>query len=254
MLSIDVFKDSLRKLEKKFIIVNKGKNNIESYFVNDLEINDTSYGESTDITINSSDLDNIGMDILVEEGLEGLEGIGSEKGKTVEISMISESGDILRNGLRKEDCENRQCENEFYAIKYMNSLEQEVRFLREEIKNKNKIIELLVQDTVKRDEKFLSSHYNSTNNQDEFISPKTSVKAKNQDEFIFPKTSVIKATNLTHSRKDHYIHTNKFQILSENYHDDNINHQITSHHNEEKTQHLQKKVITRVWIKVVIQT
>ena len=69
----------------------------------------------------------------------------------------------------------------------------------------SKIIELLVQDTVKRDEKFSSSHYNSTNNQDEFISPKTSVKAKNQDEFIFPKTSV-KATNLTHSRKDHYIH------------------------------------------------
>ena len=181
MLSIDVFKDSLRKLEKKFIIVNKGKNNIESYFVNDLEINDTSYGESTDITINSSALDNIGMDILVEEGLEGLEGIGSEKGKAVEISMILESGDILRNGLRKEDCENRQCENEFYALKYMNSLEQEVRFLREEIKNKNKIIELLVQDTVKRDEKFSLSHYNSTNNQDEFISPKTSVKAKNQD-------------------------------------------------------------------------
>ena len=101
MLSIEVFKDSLQKLEKKFIIVNKGKNNIESYFVNDLEINDTSHDESTDITINSSDLDNIGMDILVEQGLKGLEGIGSEKGKTVEISVISESGDILRNGLRK---------------------------------------------------------------------------------------------------------------------------------------------------------
>ena len=44
----------------------------------------------------------------------------------------TESGDILRNRLRKEDCENRQCENEFYAKKYMNSLEQEVRFLKEE--------------------------------------------------------------------------------------------------------------------------
>ena len=80
---------------------------------------------------------------------------------------ISESGDKLRNGLRKEGCENKQRENEFYAKKYMNSLEQEVPFLREEIKNKNKIIELLVRDTVKRDEKFSSSHYNSTKNQDD---------------------------------------------------------------------------------------
>ena len=100
---------------------------------------------------------------------------------------------------------------------------------------------------MKRDDKFSSSHYNSTKNQDEFISPKTSVKAKNQDELIFPKTSV-KATNLTHSRKDHYIHTNKFLILSENYHDDNINHQITSHHNEEKTNSTPpiKKIYTRM--------
>ena len=60
----------------------------------------------------------------------------------------------------------------------MNSLEQEVRFLREEIKNKNKIIELLVRDTVKRDEKFSSSHYNSTKNQDEFYLPRHLLKLK----------------------------------------------------------------------------
>ena len=39
-VSIELFKDSLRNLEEKHIIVNKGKNNLESFFINKVNTNE----------------------------------------------------------------------------------------------------------------------------------------------------------------------------------------------------------------------
>ena len=39
-VSIEVFKDSLRNLDEKQIIVNKGNNNFESFFINEVSTNE----------------------------------------------------------------------------------------------------------------------------------------------------------------------------------------------------------------------
>ena len=181
-LSIEVFKNSFRNLEDKGIIVNKGKENLESFFVN----KNNKIDGVKEIVLDNSDR----IDLTSDQNI---------------------------------------------SMRYIAKLEDEIHFLREEIRNKNKIIEVLVGDSVKRDDHRMPSQNHQINT------------SENKNNFVFPKT-VAKEATVTRTKTNHFTHSNRYEILSED-NDSSIimNHNITTKNNDHnKNNHSNARNIEKV--------
>ena len=190
-VSIELFKDSLRNLEEKHIIVNKGNNNLESFFRNKVNTNEeeeeTILGHSNNVSLKRK------IDLTTEDDTDNANNI------------ISVNDKFLAEQFTEENTGNRVSGQIDLRERYMMKLEDEIKFLREELTNRNKIIEILVTDSVKRDNQNIPSQNHQINSTVKSLQCDISEKCskfhenynqEKQNEFIIPKRSSKVRNNL----------------------------------------------------------
>ena len=173
-LSIDIFKECMRSLEDKNIIVDKCKNDLESFFIDKLSTDSTNINK--DVVINNSN--SVNQTIIENNFNED----GSCEEKDINDNNININVDDKTNSQRPD--ETLSLSNDEYISnnnntdiykRYINKLEEEVNFLRDEVRSKGKIIDLLLENSVLRDSQnfpLQNRHINFTPQVSNFEFPK----------------------------------------------------------------------------------
>ena len=178
-VEIDALKELLGDMVEKQIIVNKGKNDKESFYVNDNHSIDIQEEETTAVNNGNDEVNN-----LIDEAFHDI--LINKIRSEVKIAVNAELQSLrTSNALHPINIsEPMQYEKNINRV-LLKSLNSEIAFLRKELESKNTIIKMLLSD---RDNSKLN---NKKENEISVLPPKHTIENKNASKVDLNKISEV---------------------------------------------------------------